>query len=190
MADQGANINAAGCLGRVLSAIGVIWIIIVALAGLGVLSESGWTRGFFAGIGSSLIPGLLFLAAGRAVSRRARSMTETGVLPQTSTPPIVPAGEGYARQERPVQKAPIPFEPPPLPPPARTPPPPKPAVEKSPEPVGESRADVTRRLEETFAQLDQTGKAPQPGPSTDKPRPKTSQELVDEARRRWGSKKT
>jgi hypothetical protein len=188
MADQGANMNATGCLGRVLSAIGVIWLILVALAGLGVLSESGWSGGFFAGIGSSLIPGLLFLAAGRAVSRRARSVAETGPMSQTSTPPIIPAGEGYTTPERPAQRAPILFEPAPPPTPTRTPPPPRPAVEKAPEPPGESRAEMDRRLEETFTQLDRAGK-PQPGASADKPRPKTSQELVDEARRKWGSKK-
>ena len=74
MADQSSN--PVGCMGRALTFIGVFWIGIVVLAGLGLFSEFGFARGFLAGIGGSIIPGLFLLAAGRALRRRARAMEE------------------------------------------------------------------------------------------------------------------
>ena len=175
MADKGANINAVGCLGRLLTLVGVIWLVIVALAGLGILSESAMSGGFLAGLGSSLIPGLVFLAAGRALSRRAKSVAgEPQPLPLTATPPIVPRREVHSPPTEPAQKAPIPYEPPPPSEPVIMPP--LPTVQ----PVAETREEKSKRLAEAFSRLEDAKDEKSAF------RPKNSQEMIDEAKKRWG----
>ena len=72
MADQ--NINPVGCLGRVLTILGTLWLGFLVLAGIGLVSDVGISEGFFAGAFGSAIPGVLLLWAGRALRRRARTM--------------------------------------------------------------------------------------------------------------------
>ncbi|HEX2403515.1 MAG TPA: hypothetical protein VHM29_02350, partial [Acidimicrobiia bacterium] len=82
MADQ--NINPVGCLGRVLTILGALWLGFLVLGGIGVLSNVGISEGFFAGAFGSAIPGVLLLWAGRALRRRARTM-------ETQIEPVAPA---------------------------------------------------------------------------------------------------
>jgi hypothetical protein len=186
MADRNATIDAAGCLARVLTTLGIIWIGFVILGGLGILSEAGWSGGFLAGLGGSILPGLMLLVAGRAVKRRA--VTLGGESPGgggSVTPPIIPGRRVPPSTPVPAQKTPIPF-------PVVERPSPKPVATPSPpppEPVEETRSDVMRRLEETFSppegdsDVAPSGTA-EPGAT---PARKTSQEMIEEARRKWGT---
>lgn len=184
MVDQ--NPNPVGCLGRVLTFIGLFWIGIVVFAGLGLLSEFGFARGFLAGVGGSIIPGIFLLAAGRALRRRARAME--GETPATVTPtgPTVPGKRvPTTRTERPEtivtppvlpgqtpRTRPVPRQLDPLPPPPTTP---------------------TRSLEEVIpppaSEPEETAASPSPSPAKlPTARPKTSKELVEEAKQKWGRK--
>jgi hypothetical protein len=193
MADQ--NVNAVGCLGRVLTFFGVVWIAIIVLGGMGLLSDSGFSGEFLAGFGGSIIPGLLLLGAGRALRRRAAAMDDQSA--STPTPDQLHT-EGSRVPSIRLEPTPAPPRPPtpitfPLPPTESTPP--KPSAPKPPakprpvDPIVETRRDVAKSIESALSGLEEASEEPtrestpfgvEPG------RHKTSQELVDEARRRWG----
>ena len=150
------RIEPVGCLGRVLTLLGIVWLGIVVLGGIGVLSDIGPSEGFFAGAFGSAIPGILLLWAGRALRRRAKAM-ETG--PVTVAPAPAPTEKRVPT---------IRVEP-------SSPPPPPTQVIRAPEKPVEPPEDP--------------GEAPLDLPPPLKPPPpKTSQELVDEARKRWGKR--
>jgi hypothetical protein len=182
MADQ--SNNPVGCLGRVVTFFGVAWLLVVVLAGMGLLSEFGLSGGVVAWLGGSFIPALLLLAAGRAIRRRARSMdgNDTVTIPTNApgkrvpttrpestrpvaTPPVIPG-------RAPPTSRPVPRQLDPLPPPPTTEPTsledaiPPPPVGAGPEP--------------------KPGAAPPPAVDRATGRPKTSRELVEEARKKWG----
>jgi hypothetical protein len=193
MADQ--NVNAVGCLGRVLTFFGVVWIAIIVLGGMGLLSDTGFSGEFLAGFGGSIIPGLLLLGAGRALRRRAAAMEDQSA--STPTPDQLHT-EGSRVPSIRLEPTPAPPRPPtpitfPLPPTESTPP--KPSAPKPPakprpvDPIVETRRDVAKSIESALSGLEEVSEEPtrestpfgvEPG------RHKTSQELVDEARRRWG----
>jgi len=185
-----------GCLGRALTILGIVWIGIIVLGGIGLLSDLEMTAGFLAGIGGSIIPGLLLLTAGRALRRRAKTMEpQAGPVPGTTTQPQVPEKRvPTSRSESPTSTGPTTI-PNPLPPRLPAPQAPKPPVKPAPvpvEPVPPSRRDVTRRLEEAIPPLDDdpTDSTRQNYPmALEPPPPKTSQELIDEARKKWGRSK-
>ncbi len=161
MADQ--NINPVGCLGRVLTILGALWLGFIVLAGIGVLSDVGISEGFFAGAFGSAIPGVLLLWAGRALRRRARTM-ETEIEPVASATvpgpaekrvPTMRIGSSHA------ETSPAPSSPPP---PVR--PAPKPVASRTEAPA-EEPVDLP--------------------PPLVPPEPKTSRQLIEEARKRWGS---
>jgi hypothetical protein len=161
VADQ--NINAVGCLGRALTILGTLWLGFLVLGGIGVLSNVGISEGFFAGAFGSAIPGVLLLWAGRALRRRARSM-ETQIDPVPMAPDPGPSDKRVptiriesSQTETP--PAPIPPPSPPIRPTPKAVPPPKepPVVELSDLP-----------------------------PPLVPPEPKTSRQLIDEARKKWG----
>ena len=196
MSEQ--NANAVGCLGRVLTFIGLVWIGLIVLGGIGILSRLGVRDTFIAGVvGTSIIPGLLFLASGRVLRRRAATMS--GPEGQTSSTPVpdqeLSKGKGRGvssiRLEPTARPAPKPATPPmPTPTPIPEPTPPRPAQQRPTpvDPIAKARRDVAKSLEEAVAGLEEsTEPSQQPGSTGGKrTRPKTSQELVDEARRRWG----
>lgn len=172
----GQSNNPVGCLGRVLTILGVVWFAIVVLGGIGVLSEVGLSEGFFAGAVGSVIPAVLLLAAGRALRRRARTIDEQ------SRPAPVPTAPASGEKRVPTIRTEEPAEvitPPILsdssPPPTRTRPktPSRPA---QPVPAPEVVPDL-----ETGSGSD-TDLSPIPRPSS----PKTSREMIDEARKKWG----
>lgn len=190
MADQNANL--VRLLGRVLTTVGLLWAALIVLAGMGILSELGMSGAFLAGLGGSIIPPILLLAAGRALRRRARSMEG-----QAGIPPV-PSGTGDSGKRVPTSRVeptttptPVLFPAPGSSPP-KTPPktPPKPAG-----PVTPSGREGPSGIEEVIAELKgeppvetkgSTPPAKMPARST---RSKTSQELVDEARKKWGGDK-
>jgi hypothetical protein len=163
VADQ--NINPVGCLGRVLTVLGTLWLGFIILGGIGVLSDVGVSEGFFAGAFGSAIPGVLLLWAGRALRRRARTME-----PQTE--PVAPAPVPGPTEKRVPTMRVEPLE-------VEGPPPPLP-VKPVPKPVS------------TFP----IPKDPPPEDLIDlpppliPPEPKTSRQLIDEARKKWGRPRT
>lgn len=169
MADQ--NIDAVGCLGRVLTILGTLWLGFLVLGGIGVLSNVGISEGFFVGTFGSAIPGVLLLWAGRALRRRARAMevpTEPVWTPPApdSTEKRVPSIRVESSQ---TDTSPI------LPGSARIPPTPSP-VKAAPKPV----QPVSTPQESPPADLFDL-----PAP-LEAPEPKTSRQLIDEARKKWG----
>jgi hypothetical protein len=124
MAEQ--RIEPTGCLGRVFTLLGVIWIGVVVFAGVFGLRDSPGTLGALVG---STVPGLVFIAIGRVLSRRAAERREAPALPQTTprpsaSPPPEPAAPRSQPSEvfpKPARAAPSPAPeadlPPELPPP-------------------------------------------------------------------------
>jgi hypothetical protein len=151
VADQ--NINPVGCLGRVLTILGVTWLGIVVLGGIGILSDVGISEGFFAGAFGSAIPGVLLLWAGRALRRRARALDAQPPTLPVPTPPRPTAPPATPAQVKPAPK----------------PPQPKAVPVSEPSPA-DTPADLPPPLK--------------PPPA------KTSRELIEEARKKWGTPRT
>lgn len=161
MADQ--NINPVGCLGRVLTILGTLWLGFVVLAGIGVLSDVGISEGFFAGAFGSAIPGVLLLWAGRALRRRARTM-EAQIEPVAPAPVPGPTEKRVPTIRIESMQTETPSAPSP-PPPTIIKPAPKP-VPYPTEPSAVEPVDLP--------------------PPLIPPEPKTSRQLIDEARKKWG----
>jgi hypothetical protein len=152
VADQ--RIEPAGCLGRVLTLLGIVWLGVVVFTGVFGLRDQAGSLGALIG---STLPGLLLIGVGRTLSRRAAERRDTPTLPQPSEPAT---GSSTSKE--------VPTPAPPVPPPSRpTEVFPKPA-RTTPPPAPE--ADVPSDL------------PPPPAP----PPPKSSQEMIEEARKRWG----
>ena len=200
MADQ--NVNAVGCLGRVLTFFGVVWIAIIVLGGMGLLSDAGFSGEFLAGFGGSIIPGLLLLGAGRALRRRGAAMDDQSA--STPTPDQLHS-EGSRVPSIRLEPTPAPPRSPtpttiPMPPTESTPPSrslPRPSAPKPPapkpgpvDPMVKTRGDVAKSIESALSGLEEASDEPareESAPFGVEPgRHKTSPELVDEARRRWG----
>jgi hypothetical protein len=148
MADR--QIEPAGCLGRVLTLLGIIWLGIVVFSGIFGLRDSAGSLGALIG---STLPGLLLIGVGRTLSRRAAERREQPSLPQPSTPSSPPKTETTT---------------PASPPPARP-------TEVFPKPTRATPAPVPK--EDVPSEP-----PPPPTPSA----PKSSQEMIEEARKRWG----
>lgn len=183
-------------MGRALTWIGAAWMALIVLGIGGMLSEGGALGEVGDFIAGGFVPALVLLGAGRAIKNRAGAgkggkgsgEVVLGTPPQAKkekaksapTPPILPG-----QSPQPVQK----------------PPEPKP-VQKKPEPKPKERPVPSRTLEEVLAEqgldLDEepTESARQPTvpheyektmPSSVEHPPKTSQEMIEEARRKWGA---
>jgi hypothetical protein len=151
MAEQ--RIDGAGCLGRVLTLLGIIWLAVVVFAGLFGLRDNA---GSFATIIGSTLPALVLIGVGRTMSRRAAERRDAPALPQPAEP------------KTPTSTAQI--EPPPAAPaPSRTQP-----SEVFPKPTRSAPAKPDNAPVEI---------PPPPAPTP----PKSSQEMIEEARKRWGS---
>jgi hypothetical protein len=181
MADQ--SNNPVGCLGRVLTFIGVAWLLVVVLAGMGLLSEFGLAGGVVAWVGGSFIPALLLLAAGRALRRRARTMDGDDMV---TIPPNIPGKRVPTTRPESTRPAPTP----PLIP-GRAPPTSRP-VPRQLDPLPPPATARPSSLEDVIPPPPvSTGPEPKPvaaPPPVDRStaRPKTSRELVEEARKKWG----
>jgi hypothetical protein len=151
MADR--RVDGAGCLGRVLTLLGIIWLAVVVFAGLFGLRDNA---GSFATIIGSTLPALVLIGVGRTMSRRAAERRDAPALPQPAAP-TTPSSTAQ-REPPPAPPAPSPSQPSEVfPKPARS----------APAPPPDTPADIL----------------PPPAPTP----PKSSQEMIDEARKRWGS---
>jgi hypothetical protein len=181
MADQ--SNNPVGCLGRVVTLFGVAWLVVVVLAGMGLVSEFGPAGGVLAWLGGSFIPALILLAAGRAIRRRARTMdgNDTVAIPTNIPGKRVPSTR--PESTRPVVTPPVI--------PGRTPPASRP-IPRQLDPLPPPSTPRPSSLEEVIPPPADTGPEPKPvpppPPAVDPTtvRPKTSRELVEEARKKWG----
>jgi hypothetical protein len=161
VADQ--NFNPVGCLGRVLTILGTLWLGFVVLAGLGVLSDVGVSEGFFAGAFGSAIPGVLLLWAGRVLRRRARTMAT-----QIETVAPAPVPDPTEKRVPTIRIESMQTETPPAPSP-----PPRTIIKPAAKPAATS----------TEAPAVEPVDLP---PPLVPPEPKTSRQLIDEARKKWG----
>jgi len=154
-------------LGRILSWIGYLWAVFAVLWGMGVAEAIGISGSFASSVGRSIFPAIVLIGVGRVMMKRAQVGPDE-MRPDVSrpelTPPILP-------EDRPVASYP--------PPPAPTPkPPPRPST--PPKPVVEAPVDVVSNAD----MRDHPRTSGDGGVAT--PKHKSSQELIDEARRRWG----
>lgn len=183
--------NAIGCLGRALSLMGLAWVGAVVLAGLGILDRLGLSPALLAGLTGSIIPAFVLIAVGRAIRSRSRSETrktypvgvpapgpgragprEVEVRPRL-TPPILP-GRDETAPTPPRQTSPS--GPTMRPQPASEATTDSPRMEEAPGPVPRPEPHIRAEYP-----------APHPG-SPGAAKPRTSQEMIEEAREKWGSK--
>jgi hypothetical protein len=163
--------NPSATLGRILSWVGFLWFGFAALHGVGALDALGLSGSISSGIESMVFPAIILIGIGRAIRRRALASEET-IRPDVSrvpgaTPPIIP--ETRPRYD--------------LPPPTG-PAAPKPA----PRPVSPPKAVVVEPVEAALPDDRAERSAPGQDPGSTSKLPKTSQELIEEARRRWGTR--
>ena len=161
----------AATLGRVLSWIGYVWFVFAVLWGLGAIQALGVSGPIARGIGTTIFPAIVMIGVGRAIRRRARP-AEDSIRPDVAapirTPPILPrTGAGYELPRPTVPTAP-----------------------KPPRPVTAPKKAADKPMEVAAAQESGENTTPSELESVAKPagRPKTSQELIEEARRRWGTR--
>jgi hypothetical protein len=158
-------------LGRILSWIGYLWVVFAVLWGIGVAEAIGISGSFASSIGRSVFPAIVLIVVGRVMRKRTR-VDPNDIQPDVApgfgpTPPILPGDE------------PSLYLPPPIVQPAPRPPPRPAAIPKQavPPPPESASVNVEPR-EEPMLQAE--GVPP--------PHHKTSQELIDEARHRWGTR--
>ncbi len=181
MTDQRVTVDAAGCLGRVLTGIGVIWGTIAVLASLGVLNRAGFGGGFLATALGSLFPAVLLLAAGRALRKRSQAVRPVGT-PVGDVEKRVPSSRPV-----PAQRAPIPA---PIPDPLPSPPPQQKPAPRPVEPVADEPLPVPPPAPATTTSSPSTP-TPAPRPSTRSAVESTgelrsSREMIEDAKKRWG----
>jgi hypothetical protein len=159
--------NPRATLGTALSWVGSLWAAFSVLWGLGVLQAIGISGAIASEIGGTILPALVLLGIGRALKKRSRDDSNV-ILPDVSpapqrTPPILPRSDA----RHPVPTAPKPAS-------ARAEAPRKTVVVEPP-----VVAPYPPEARETppVGELD-------PTPGT----PKTSQQLIEEARQRWGTR--
>lgn len=169
MTERESNPSAA--LGTILSWIGFLWFGFAVAQGMGVLDALGLSGSAFSNIGSTVFPAIILIGVGRALRRRALASEEI-IRPDVSqvpgaTPPIIP-------ETRPRYDPPRPT----------TPVAPKPA----PRPAAPPKAVVVEPVEPMLPDDQAVRSAPGQGSGSTPRPPKTSQELIEEARRRWGTR--
>lgn len=154
--------NPVGWVGRTITIIGVAWLALVFLGGAGMLSRLGLSPRAAALLGGNILPAIFLIWLGRAIVRRARP---TATRPEPE--PVV--------VETPRTRLPAP-------PPRRR----RPTVEEP-----RSLEDVLAgdRDGEEVAPTDDADAPPLLPPAPGSRRVRTSQEMVEEAKRRWGSSK-
>ncbi len=153
-----------------MSWIGSIWLIFSVLWGLGALQALGLSGSIASAIGRTILPAFILIGVGRSVRKRARSV-EDPVQPDVArepvpTPVILPRTDTGYETPRPIAtSAPTPQRP-----------------IAVPEKARDKSIEVAAQPGKKIPISADTGQAP--GSS----RPKTSQELIEDARRRWGTR--
>jgi hypothetical protein len=156
-------------LGRILSWIGYLWLVFSVLWGLGVAEAIGISGSFASTIGRSVFPAIILIGVGRVMRKRSQpapDQPQPDVSPPLGPmPPILP-------DERPV----LSYSPP-------TPPAPKPSPRPTPQPVKPVVAPS-----ESMTNAGQSAEPSSVDAVAPSPKPRSSQEMIDEARQRWGSR--
>jgi len=169
MAERESNPSAT--LGTVLSWIGFLWFGFAVLWGMGAIDMLGLSGSLASAIGSTVFPAIILIGVGRALRRRGLASEET-IRPDVSqvpgaTPPIIPDTRPRYDPPRPT----VPAAPKPAPPPMAPP-----------------KAVVVEPAEVALPDDQGVRSAPGQDPELTPSAPKTSQELIEEARRRWGTR--
>lgn len=170
--DDERNVKLAGLLGRLLTWIGFVWVSLIVLGGMGILNPGGPLGDFIARfLTGGILPAFVLLAAGRALRRRSRKRVEELEQPDESLdrPP--------ATRAEPPAPAPVKASPAPAPP-------------KPPQPRPETKPAPKSLEEALFKVEDRSSMAPEhvvddPAGLDLHAAPKTSQEMIDEARRKF-----
>lgn len=159
-------------LGRILSWIGYLWLVFAVLWGLGIAEAVGLSGSFASSIGRSVFPAIILIGVGRVMRKRSEAdpnQPQPDVSrPPAPTPPILP-------EDRPVVSYPAPSPP--------APPAPKPSARPAPQAKQPAVPSA-----ESMANGVQSDEQPPADAGLPLPNHKSSQELIDEARRRWGSR--
>jgi len=169
MADR--EQSPAATLGAALSWIGYVWFVFAVLWGLGAIQALGVSGPIASGIGTTIFPAIVMIGVGRAIRRRARP-AEDSIRPDVAAPiripPILPRTDTSYELPRPTV----------------------PTAPKPPRPVTAPRKVADKPMGVAAAQESGEETTPPGLESVTKPagRPKTSQELIEEARRRWGTR--
>jgi len=167
MADGDQSSTAS--LGKILSWIGYLWVAFALLWGLGVLEAIGISGSIASGIGRSVVPAIILIGVGRVMRKRSQAdpnQPQPDVTrPPEATPPIL-------SDDRPVFS---------YPPPA----PPAPRPSDRPAPQAKQPAVPPAESMTTSAESEEP---PPSDPGVPAPKHKTSQQLIDEARQRWGTR--
>jgi len=170
--DDERNVKLTGFLGRLLTWIGLAWVSLIVLGGMGILNPGGPLGDFIARfLAGGILPAFVLLAAGRALRRRSRKEVERpDQLGQSLDRPPTTGVEPTAPP--PVKASPAPAPPKP----------PKPRPKPTPRP---------KSLEEVLSEMEDKGSTA-PERVVDEPAgldlhtaPKTSKEMIDEARRKF-----
>jgi hypothetical protein len=181
-------------LGRILSIVGTLWVGVSVLSAMGLFTALGLGGVLPAGVVSSIWPAFILIAIGRGITRQSRAGKPgtTSRAPQpgtTLTPPMLRDYQEPSPPSTPAPSAPKPVASPRLaaPPPVVAAPPPvvaaPPPVVAAPPPS--TREPVLDDFPETIESLPPTSLSPEPLDMPDSlPRPKTSKELIEEAKRR------
>lgn len=175
---------AARIIGTILSIIGYLWLAFAVLTWVGAANLLGMSGGLAAGMGSFAVPAIVLIAAGRAIRRRAAPGPEPALT--TAPPPVVASPPSTWYQPAPPAPAPAPPAPGPA---APVPPPPAPApaprLTEAPAPVPVPAAGSDPTSPEPMADPSATRYEELP---LEWVKPRTSGEMVAEARKRWSSK--
>jgi hypothetical protein len=165
------QVSGLGCLGRLLSFFGYAWVALTLFGGFAALEEFGINPGALGSIGGSIIPGFVLIAAGRALKKRGKVVQEKSESEAGSPQEPVP---DQAR-----------------PPVAKTPRPPDARPKKS-APV-EPPTAPSRSLEEVVGEMESNSDSqdiPVISAEALEGTPKTSAEMIEEARHKWGTERS
>lgn len=168
-----AQVTGLGSLGRLLSFFGYVWVGLILFGRFGILGELGLDIRILGSIGGSIIPGFVLIAAGRALKKRGKVVQEKAESEEATGQEPAPD-----RPRPPVAETPKP--------PAPKPTPQKPTPAKPPTATSRSLEDVLGEMESDSDSHD----IPIASADDVEVVPKTSAEMLEEARRKWGTEQS
>ena len=157
-------------LGRIVSVLGYLWVVVFFLNRAGLFAELGINLG---DLGGNIIPAFILIGVGRAMRRRATPKTDE---PESPRPVVLRPGQEVAAKPRPDVAA------------SPTNPKPKP----KPEPLKQTRTEVAKNLEQVLADMegeavDTVDSGVETGAALEAldVAPKTSAEMLEEAKHQF-----
>ena len=187
MADNSAP-NGLRIVGTIIMVIGYAWLAMFFFGGFALLREFGFDSGRLGTFGTSIIPAFILIAVGRGIRRRGR--VDEPELSPTDSRPATSQRSRSSRAEPVSDAMPETLEPDR----ARQASKQQPVARPKPETrrLQTERTTVARTLEEALAEMEGSearDESVAPGKSHDPtahPGPKTSEEMIADARKRWG----